>query len=105
MNPRDRRLRLRKSTVLNLNPDGAMQARGGAKDFGPKTETEHTTCDPTEGCTETCFESCIRSRCPELTCPCEVSLGGTCNVDNTCYTCPDVWTCVTCHTCPPCLSD
>ena len=89
MNPRDRRLRLCKSTVRNLMANGAAQVLGGAVKFDTKGDTEYETCgQPTDGleaCTATCFGTCPNSACEDFTCPCELSR--TCNDNYTCIAC------------------
>ena len=91
MNPRDRRLRLRKSTVRDLTAKGATLAFGGAVKFATKGDTEYATCgeysDPQEGCTATCLGTCPNSACEQFTCPCEVSANDTCNEFDSCVWC------------------
>ena len=77
MNPRDRRLRLRKSTVRNLNPGSASAARGGTVHFDTKNPTENTNCVNTYG-QVTCLSG---ANCP-------ASEG---------FTCELAWTCNACH--------
>lgn len=72
MNPRDRKLRLRKNTIRDLTPDHASEVRGGWSGgylcsiwndcfsiFGPCPVPEPVTevvtnCPDTGGCTESC---------------------------------------------------
>jgi hypothetical protein len=79
MNPRDRRLRLRKSTVSKLNPDSASHARGGVE-IVPS------------GFFCTYEETCLTCACPTNTCPrnCLTYLYTDC--DPSCDTCAD-WNC------------
>lgn len=57
MNPLDRLLRLRKSTVLNLDPSSASTVRGGK--ILVDTNSEWPICeDTTEGCSHHCSEAC-----------------------------------------------
>lgn len=103
MNPRERRLRLHKSTVRDLTPRHASQARGGAIVFGTKTDTEQTNCtEPTGGCTATCNTAC-KTDCNGgytcLTCG-EYSCDATCTCAGTCQgSCETVCTCYSCINC------
>lgn len=81
MNPRDRRLRLRKSTVVNLNPNLASGARGGKTILEPSgyacsyddqlscfcSNTCHTCNNTCAGCPGGTQFSC--NTCPERDCP------------------------------------
>jgi hypothetical protein len=76
MNPRDRRLRLRKSTVRGLGPSHAAEARGGTVKFDKKTTTDDTNC----------FLTYNQVGCESYLC--NNSEGFTCDL---------AWTCNTCH--------
>jgi hypothetical protein len=73
MNPRDRRLRLRKSTAVNLNPATASEARGGIVISGYACSWEDT-CYCSWACTsnQTCWTCPAPSVCQNVTClpPC-----------------------------------
>jgi len=72
MNPRNRKLRLRKSTVQNLTSDLAALARGGATQGNPVTchiqasaegvicvDTDDTACNTNNDVTcDTCYTDC-----------------------------------------------
>jgi hypothetical protein len=72
MNPRDRRLRLRKSTVVNLNPNLASGARGGIwlepSGFACTWGEDSCGCTAgcgTAGCSDTCGNGCTHyPNCP-----------------------------------------
>jgi hypothetical protein len=76
MNPRDKRLRLRKSTVRGLNPSHAADAKGGTVRFDKKTATDDTNC----------FLTYNQVGCESYLC--NESEG---------FTCPMLWTCDTCY--------
>ena len=107
MNPRERKLRLRKTTVQRLNPDAASIARGGTIDFDdgsigfictlikcPTNSQQVGTCpgpapDPepgpgTDGCEETrAFTNCLYCESFVHTC-----VNMTCDTDYPCL--PDI---------------
>ena len=92
MNPRDRRLRLSRTTVRDLMPTAARQARGGTMHLDTKNTQGHCntgysnspeychntigvdTCDATyclNDCEDTAYFSCIETCfCTEETCVC-----------------------------------
>lgn len=92
MNPRDRRLRLRKNTVRNLNPHSAAVVRGGTVHLDTKNPSENMACGTLKGpgcisygCTTdqtgfTCvyYETCVTCNATEC---------GTCDAANTCVSC------------------
>ena len=107
MNPRHRKLQLRKHTVRSLTPHHASKAQGG-KVIEPTGETraftncmycggtDELTCFPTchqscESCMDTCQGTCAGS--------CYGSCGGTCEQDSCgewCTanaTCPSMYVC------------
>ena len=72
MNPRDRRLRLRKSTVRHLEPGNAAAVRGGTVQLETKKTSENMPCGTING------PGCVVT-------------------DQTDFTCPELWTCDTCY--------
>ena len=94
MEPRHRKLRLRKNTLRDLTPQDASAARGGAWELDTKN-TENILCslECTETCTcddacrtkafSNCFNTCYDTHCDTVTC---YTRCGTCPV-NSCYGC------------------
>ena len=99
MNPRDRRLRLRKSTVRNLNPGNASAVKGGTIQLETKKTSENMQCGTMQG--PGCVTNYLCDPSEGFTCPllwtCDDCPGGT---GETCGTCDQ--TCFTCDqaTCP-----
>jgi len=100
MNPRDRRLRLRRSTIRDLTPSKAAHVQGGAKYLATKTQSEEACPEPTGGCTATCGTACHTDcggggftciTCGEYscddTCTCAGSCQGGCESAETVCTC------------------
>src|SRR5262245_59356153 len=73
MNPRNRRLRLKKSTVRELDPEHATHAAGG----GPPVIKPGDSNEP--GCTNTCL-SCHFTQCD--TCPITYCFNDSCNLSD-----------------------
>jgi hypothetical protein len=89
MNPRDRKLWLKKSTLRSLDPNASGHAWGGG---GPKIkpETQQQDCGGSVGCTAECNDT---AGCYTGTCTCVSICPDACATAN--YTnCPDcgTWT-------------
>lgn len=84
MNPHDRKLRLRRSTVRNLTPSEVALVRGAdSVVFDTKNGSENVTACQTNACTEgcetafTCQETtCAVSNCDPYTCIHETGIQG-----------------------------
>ena len=65
MNPRNKKLRLQRTTIRNLTASTAEQVVGGSIHISTKDESEMKMCDPTGqvGCSVSCFESCLHTAC------------------------------------------
>ena len=107
MNPRDRKLRLRRSTVRNLTTDLASQVKGAvviapldSLIFECPETRAFTNCDwcgaTIQTCAGTCGGSCVDT--------CHNTCGGTCTScgDPLCYTYFDHTCAVDCWTNPEC---